>query len=281
MKKLGWVICFVMVVCSGAFAAEPAKVPIFPGEVEYGKLTVYSDVLGADIYVDAKFVGQDRATISNIPAGKHYVRVVKEEKTIQSGIVDVRVNEETIIVAKLEEELLSKYRKQNLIHAYFSYSALNHVGKKTGTSEISGDLGPFFGINFEGIFPIPLVDFNLILGFRYNLPASISSGGVKLTDMTISGPYGNISKRIVDRLLGNRNLSLDIGGGLNYSFYSGELMSITGSLGYQAYAELALKSENQFIVGRAGYLTYNGRGSNQYNFSNTGYFVSAGVAYQL
>jgi len=265
-----------------AFPAFAANGQTTRADAVYGKLTVYSDVFGSDIYVDAKFVGQDRAMISSLPVGKHYVRVVKDEKTIQSGLVDVREGEETIIVAKpAEEELLSKFKKQNLIHAYLSYSMLNHTGSKTGSPEITGDLAPLFGVNFEAVFPIPFLDLNTILGFRYNLPASIRSGGVKLTDMTISGPYGNISKRIIDRFMGRRNVNLDIGAGLNYSYYSGEMISITGGLGYQLYAELSFKGEMQLTVLRAGYLVNTGRGSNQYNFSNSGYFVSGGIAYQL
>lgn len=276
-----WFVFFIFVFLFLVFPCQGAKAPAFKEDAGYGKLTVYSDVQGSDIYVDAKFVGQDRATISNIPVGKHYVRVVKDDKTIQSGLVDVKEGEETIIVAKLEEELLSKFRKPNLIHIYLSGSNLNHIGRKSGTSEVTGDLAPFYGINVEGIFPVPVLDFNAVVGFRYNLPAAMSAGGVKVTDLTISGPYVNLSKKVIDRLLGNRNLSLGVGGGLNYSFYSGELMSITGTLGYQAYAELAFAGETQLTLFRAGYLVNLGKGSNQYNFTNSGYFISCGLAYKL
>lgn len=277
-----WFVFFIFIFLFLVFACEAAKAPALKEDIAYGKLTVYSDIQGSDIFVDAKFVGQDRATISNIPVGKHYVRVVKEDRTIQSGLVDVKEGEETIIVAKpAEEELLSRFRKPNLIHVYMSYSSLNHTGNKAGSAEVSGELSPFYGVNFEGVFPVPLLDFDVILGFRYNLPAPIKAGGVKLTDMTISGPYGNVSKKIVDRLLGNRNLSFGIGGGINYSFYSGELISITGSLGYQLFAEVSLRGENQLTIFRAGYLVNTGKGSNQYNFTNSGYFVSGGIAYPL
>lgn len=54
--------------CLGASIAQ-FKPPMEMEQTTYGRLTIYSDVMGVDIYADA--------TISNIPAGKHYVRVVK------------------------------------------------------------------------------------------------------------------------------------------------------------------------------------------------------------
>jgi hypothetical protein len=125
------------------------------------------------------------------------------------------------------------------------------------------------------------MDMNVIFGFRYNLPAALSSGGTKITELTISGPYINISRRVVERLFGNKNLNLDLGGGANYSFYSGNLISITGSFGYQIYTELSMKTEAQILIGRFGYIRANGRGSNQYDFSNTGYYATAGLEYKL
>ena len=271
------VSCLLSVVSYSA-----AKIPAYNEDLAFGRLSVYSDVPGADIYVDAEFVGQDRATISSIPAGKHYVRVVKDEKSIQSGIVDVREGEETIIVAKpAEEELLSQFRKPNLIHLYVSYSGLSHIGRKSGTPEVSGDLAPFYGLNVEGRFPVPVFDVNLLLGFRYNLPAALSSAGVKVTDLTISGPYLEVSKKMIERVFGNRNLSLGLGGGFNYSFYSGDKISITGLLGYEFFTELLLVQDNQTVNFRGGYLLYNGRGSNEFIFTNSGIFFSGGVAYKL
>ena len=278
MRQAFFVACCLMSVIS--YAA--AKTPAYNEDTAFGRLSVYSDVPGADIYVDAKFVGQDRATVSNLPAGKHYVRVVKNEKSIQSGIVDVREGEETIIVAKpTEEELLSQFRKPNLIHLYASYSGVNYIGRKSGTAEVSGDMAPFYGLNVEGIFPIPVFDINLLLGFRYNLPATLSAAGAKVTDLTISGPYLDVSKKMLERVFGNRNLSLGLGGGFNYSFYSGQGLSITGQLGYGFYGELALAQENQTLNFRGGYLFNTGNGSNGFVFTNSGIFFSGGVAYKL
>jgi hypothetical protein len=271
------VICLVFGIFIFGFSAEAAKAPAFQGG--YGKLTVFSDVLGSDIYVDAKFVGQDRATISNIPEGKHYVRVVKGEKTIQSGLVDVREGEETIIVAKsTEEEFLSNIKKPNHVLLFGSVTKVGYSEtSSSGTSNLVYQ--PQFGVGTEVKFVIPVVDINLDLGFFLNYPSTIVPGTTE-AQMAISSPYVCVGKDIFK----NGPLKISAGVGLNYGIFNPggkTLISIASRLGYIGYIEtFRALEDNQKLVAKGGYILYIGKGSVG-DITSAGYFFQAGMAYQL
>lgn len=251
-----------------------------PGQTAYGKLTIYSDIQETDIYVDAKFVGQDRATISNIPVGKHYVRVNKDDKTIQSGIVEVREGEETIIVAKPEEELLAKIRKPNHV---LMFGGLTSVGY-TETNPNGVFTLPYraqYGVGTEVKFAIPMLDVNVDLGFTLNYPSIISSGTMEV-QMAISSPYVCLGKDLLK--IGPYKISA--GAGFNYGIFnpgSGTRVGISSRLGYLAYLEgMRQMMDNQKMVVKAGYVSYSGGlTSITGDVSSAGYFIQAGVAYQL
>lgn len=259
-----------------------AKAPAFKEEVGYGKLTVYSDIQGSDIYVDAKFVGQDRATISNIPVGKHYVRVVKDDKTIQSGLVDVKEGEETIIVAKLEEELLSRIRKPNHVLLFGSMTAVGY-GEVNPGGTFNLSYRPQYGVGTEVKFVVPVVDVNVDLGFFLNYPSVIISGTTE-AQMAISSPYVCVGKD----LFRSGPLKLSAGAGLNYGIFNpggGTLISIASRMGYLGYVE-AIRSfgESQKLALKAGYVSYSGKSSTTAgpgDVTCAGYFLLIGAAYQL
>ena len=156
---------------------------------------------------------------------------------------------------------------------------LSYSVRTPANVDIPASIDPLYGINFEGIFPIS--DFDVNIGFRFNLPSNVSSPEGKVTEATISGPYINISKKVASGLFGNRNLDLSLGGGANFSFYSGQLISIIGSYGYQFYGELLLKTDAQNYMFRLGYMLNNGRGSNLNSYHNAGYFLTGGLVYKL
>jgi hypothetical protein len=279
MKKIAFVALMIAGLAGLTWAAGA---PAFAGATEYGKLTVYSDVLGADIYVDAKFVGQDRATISNIPVGKHYVRVVKEEKEIKTGIVEVKDGEETIIVAKQSEELLSRSRKPNYV---LLFGTVTNVGysetNPSGTYNLT--YRPQFGVGTELKVAIPVVDVNLDLGFFLNYPSAIISGSAE-AQMAITSPYISLGKD----LFKSGPTKVSVGAGLNYGIFNpggGTQISIASRLGYQLYLEMFRTLwENQKLVVKAGYITYNGRSATVVgagDVSCSGLFLQTGLAYQL
>jgi hypothetical protein len=261
-----------------------ASAPAFAGATEYGKLTVYSDVPGSDIYVDAKFVGQDRATISNIPIGKHYVRVVKDDRDIKTGIVDVREGEETIIVAKPDENLLSKMRKPNRVALFGAITGAGYsfpAGIVPGTT--SFDLKPQYGIGAELKYPVPVIDVNIDLGFILGMPSTLhfyDSGAWYDGQLSISSPYICLSKELLKR----GSVRLSLGGGFNYALYTpggGLQLSTEPRLGYTAYIEGTQSTDmGQQILVKLGYVSYAGK-VGVTDITSAGYFVQAGMAYQL
>jgi hypothetical protein len=272
-------IAIICLLVGLALPGLAAKAPTFNPDAAYGKLTVYSDVSGADIYVDAKYVGQDRATISSIPAGKHYVRVVKDDKNIQNGIVEVREAEETIIVAKPDEELLSKIRKPNHVLIFGSATSVGY-SETTGTSTYNLTYRPQYGVGTEVKFVLPVVDVNLDLGFFLNYPAAIVLGSSE-AQMAITSPYLAVGKD----LFRSGPLKVSAGLGLNYAVFTpggGTLISISSRLGYLAYVEaLRQIAEGQKLAVKAGYVSYNGRSAVPGDVTCAGYFVQMGMAYQL
>ncbi|MBN2058741.1 MAG: PEGA domain-containing protein [Candidatus Saganbacteria bacterium] len=249
--------------------------------ITYGKLTVFSDVSGVDIYVDAKFVGQDRATISNIPTGKHYVRVAKGNETIKSGIVSVQEGEETIIVAKpSEEELLAQRRKPNSV---FFYGSMTGVGysEKLATGTVNLNYKPQYGFGAEVQFPVPVFNFRIDLGFNQNYPSVISTSATQEANMAISTPYLNVSRNLFD--LGG--MKLNGGLGLNYGIFSPgykTLITIASRLGYQAFIEANLGSgKSQAYMVRLGYVSFAGESAGNRDVTSSGYYLQAGAAYQL
>lgn len=260
-----------------------AKAQPFADDGEYGKLTIFSDLPGSDIYVDAKFVGQDRAAISNIPVGKHYVRVVKEENTIQSGLVDVKEGEETIIVAKpTGDELLSKTRKPNHVLMFGNMSSVGYYEVNPGGT-YDYTYKPQYGVGTEIKFALPVVDLNIDLGFFLNYPSAIVTPSGE-AQMAISSPYVCVGKDIVKA----GPFKISAGAGFNYGIFNaggGTTISIASRLGYMAYIE-AMRNlgTSQKIAFKFGYLAYNGKSTTNVgagDVSCNGYFLQVGVAYPL
>lgn len=284
MKKLVLFLA-VSILISGLALAQYA--PPGGSDITYGKLTVYSDVVGTDIYVDAKFVGQDRATISNIPTGKHYVRVAKKEETIQSGIVTVKEGEETIVVAKqTEEQLLEKRRRPNhvLVFGCMTSVGYNEVNP-SGTYNLS--YRPQYGVGTEVKFALPLANINVDLGFFLNYPSLVVSTTGN-AQMAISSPYICVSREFLK--LGP--MKVNVGAGLNYGIFNpggGTAISIASRPGYLAYLEgLRLLEDGQKLLIKFGYITYIGKSSltinnvpQQGDVTSSGFFLQAGIAYQL
>jgi hypothetical protein len=283
MKKIVFVAFMIGCFASLAWGAEA---PAFAGATEYGKLTVYSDVAGADIYVDAKFVGQDRATISNIPVGKHYVRVVKDEREIQTGIVEVKEGQETIIVAKQSEELLSKMRRPNQVALLGSFSAVGYKFSPAVGGLSSFDYKPQLGIAAELKYPVPVIDVNIDLGFVLDVPSTLrfydlGTGTWNEGQVSLSSPYICLSKEV----LKSGPFRINLGGGFNYALYTpggGVQLSIEPRLGYQFYAEGARPlDQGQKILVKVGYASYAGKAAGVTDITSAGYYLQAGMAYQL
>ncbi len=278
----------VFLLCLSVSAAWGAAAPVFQGE--YGKLTIYSDVLGADIYVDAKFVGQDRATISNIPEGKHYVRVVKEENTIQSGLVDVRGGEETIIVAKqTEEELLARMRRPNYLVMFGGMTSVGYNISPAAWGLFSSlTYSPQYGVGAEIRYAVPVVDVNVHAGFVLNYPSTITFPTSTETGfvwqngkVSLSSPYICVSKEFLKA----GPLRISAGGGFNYALYNpgGSVqLSIEPRLGYEGFIEAFRQfGEGQQLVLKVGYANYSGKAAGVSDISSPGYFLRGGFAYQL
>jgi len=283
MRRL-FLFCLVLLLVSPCLAAKPKALG---ADAEFGKLTVFSDVIGSDIYVDAKFIGQDRATISNMPVGKHYVRVVKAERTIQSGLVDVKEGDETIIVAKpTEDELLANIRKPSHVLIFGSMTGVgyNEVNPN-GTYNLT--YRPQYGVGTEVKLAVPVVDVNIDLGFFLNYPSALIVGNAE-AQMAISSPYVCVTKEFLKA----GPFKLNAGGGLNYGIFNpggGTNISIASRIGYMAYIEgMRNITDNQKLDIKLGYAVYNGRSSVRVG-TTTGYgdvscaglFLTAGVAYQL
>jgi hypothetical protein len=262
--------------------SEAEKAPVFPGQIDYGKLTIYSDIQGSDIYVDAKFVGQDRAAISNIPEGKHYVRVVRNDVTIQSGLVDVKGGEETIIVAKPDVELSARMRKPNHVLIFGSMTSVGY-NEVNPSGNFSLNYKPQYGVGTEVKFAIPVIDINLDLGFFLNYP-SIITVGTGEAQMAISSPYICFGKD----LFRSSSLKISAGGGFNYGIFNpggGTQISIASRLGYIGYVEVfRAMAESQKLVVKGGYISYIGKSSTVAgpgDVTCSGYFLQVGMAYQL
>jgi len=272
-------VLFVLLLLAGMSAAQYAAPA--GGQQTYGKLTVYSDVMGADIYVDAKFVGQDRATISNIPTGKHYVRVVKGGETIQSGIVEVKEGEETIIVAKSKEEsLLEHVRKPNHVLFFMGLTDLEYR-EDIPTQTVQYSYKPQYGFGAEVQFNVPVFDFRIDLGFHQNYPSGISITATQEAQMAVSTPYLNVSRS----LFRTESIKFNGGVGINYGIFSPgykTLITIASRLGYQAFLEGALYSgQDQYYLVRAGIVNFAGESAYPGSVNCGGYYVLGGVAYQL
>lgn len=288
-------ILFLSLILLSKLALAQFEAPAAMEQTTFGRLTVYSDVSGVDIYVDGKYVGQDRATISNIPSGKHYVRVVKGEETIQSGIVTVREGEETIIVAKpSEEKLLEHMKRPTYVFFYGGYTDLNYnstvgPGQPAPAGTYSFEYKQQLGFGAEVQMPIPLTSFNVGFGFLQNYPGTITLSPSTEGQLAISTPYLNISTNILKTQL----VKINVGGGINYAIYSpgfGTFISIEGRLGYQLFIEAVRAGiDNPIYVLRLTYASYNGRGLGTSATGSTfpldinapGYHLQGGVAYQL
>ncbi|OGC09588.1 hypothetical protein A3F86_06295 [candidate division WOR-1 bacterium RIFCSPLOWO2_12_FULL_45_9] len=275
MKKL-IILLFVFTLFVGAAVAQDKG-----DEQVFGKLSVYSDVPDTDIYVDARYIGRDRASMSNISVGKHYVRVVKGEKSLLSGIVDVKEGEETVVVAKVEADSLEESRRKS--NYVFFFGGLTDLGYDEAIpgANISYDYKPQLGFGAEVNFNTKIFDSRIDLGFFQNYPAGIVISATQEAQMSVSTPYINISKNIFK----NKTVKVNAGGGLNFGIFSpGYRTSITiaSRPGYQAFIEATRSGgESHYFVVRLGYVKYAGESAFPGQVTSAGYYLQSGMAYEL
>ncbi|OGB88167.1 hypothetical protein A3J44_05200 [candidate division WOR-1 bacterium RIFCSPHIGHO2_02_FULL_45_12] len=284
MKKL-IILLFVFTLFVGAAVAQDKG-----DEQVFGKLSVYSDVPDTDIYVDARYIGRDRASMSNISVGKHYVRVVKGEKSLLSGIVDVKEGEETVVVAKVEADSLEESRRKS--NYVFFYGGITSVGFNLSRPDLANGVSSFpyssqYGIGMELQQTIPNMDVNFDAGFSLNLPSKMTFMSSEEAGwlwrqgyVAIAAPYVSLSKEIASLSL----FKINFGAGLNYAIYipgGGVAISLEPRLGYMVFLEGVRRFENErkFII-RTGFLNYAGAVSVQ-NVSSPGFYLQSGMAYEL
>ncbi|MEA3494284.1 MAG: PEGA domain-containing protein [Candidatus Margulisiibacteriota bacterium] len=278
MKKS--IIILSLIILFSGIATAQFGAPERLEQATYGKLTVYSDVLGSDIYVDAKFIGQDRASVTNIPTGKHYVRVVKDKKTIQSGIVRVQAGEETVIVAKSrEDQLEARQKKPNYVLFFGGLTDLGYNATVAGGT-ITYNYLPQLGFGAEVEFAVPNFDLRADVGFVQNYPSKITTNTGDAF-MAISSPYLNLSKNLIK----TTTFKINAGGGVNYAIFSPgyqTLITVSSKIGYQVFIEAVRSSgENRKLVFRIGYASYNGLSADPADINTSGIYARGGVGYQL
>jgi len=177
-------------------------------------------------------------------------------------------------------------RKPNQVALLGSYTAVGYGLSQAVSGFSSFDYRPQLGIGAELKYPVPVIDVNIDLGFVLNLPSilrfyDVTSATWNDGKVSLSSPYICLSKELIK----SGPLRISLGGGFNYALYTpgGSVqLSIEPRLGYQFYAEgMRTIDQGQKMLIKLGYASYAGKAAGVTDITSAGYYIQAGLVYQL
>jgi hypothetical protein len=82
-----------------------------------GTIKIFSELKETSVYLDEVLKGNDIMTLDNVPAGSHYLKVVKDEVIIYGELIEVKAGQTTTVLVKdtkeIQDKLLAgKYQEQ-------------------------------------------------------------------------------------------------------------------------------------------------------------------------
>jgi len=165
----------VLVEASGAAAQPAAATTGQPGAASSAKgtgtLNIFSEFTGTSVYLNENKQGDDIKVINSVPAGNHYLKIMKEGVSIFGELVTVNAGQTTTVLVKndgqaAEKILESKTKEREEFNSKkldVIYSS-NSVSTTSGTSTLFPGYYGYYGFSNSTTNTEQIADFKIIKG---------------------------------------------------------------------------------------------------------------------
>jgi len=121
---------------------QAVETPQAPSTPKVGTLNIFSEFTGTSIYLDEAKQGDDIKTINGIPAGNHYLKVIKDGVSIFADLITITDGQTTTVLVKNTNQVQQKMLQSKAaeIQEYKSKKldiimSQNYVTQTTGTTK--------------------------------------------------------------------------------------------------------------------------------------------------
>ncbi len=151
-----------------ATAAQPSPATSAKGT---GTLNIFSEFTGTSVYLNENKQGDDIKVINSVPAGNHYLKIMKEGVSIFGELVTVNAGQTTTVLVKndgqaAEKILESKTKEREEFNSKkldVIYSS-NSVSTTSGTSTLFPGYYGYYGFSNSTTNTEQIADFKIIKG---------------------------------------------------------------------------------------------------------------------
>lgn len=151
-----------------ATAAQPSPATSAKGT---GTLNIFSEFTGTSVYLNENKQGDDIKVINSVPAGNHYLKIMKEGVSIFGELVTVNAGQTTTVLVKNDgqaaEKILESKTKEReefnskKLDVIFSS---NSVSTTSGTSTLFPGYYGYYGFSNSTTNTEQIADFKIIKG---------------------------------------------------------------------------------------------------------------------
>jgi hypothetical protein len=150
---------------------KPAEAQPVQSSGKTGTLNIFSELTGTSVYLDENKQGDDIKQINTVPAGSHYLKVMKDGVSIFGELVTINEGQTTTVLVKndgqvaekiMESKVKERQEYQNSkIDVLFSSNSLS---KTSGSSTLFPGYYGYFGYSNSATTTTQIADFKIIKG---------------------------------------------------------------------------------------------------------------------
>ena len=136
-----------------------------------GTLNIFSEFTGISVYIDDKKQGDDVKTINSIPAGNHYLKIMKDGVSIFGELIAINPGQTTTVLVKNEGQVAekimeskSKEREEYQGKKIDVIYATNSVSTTQGASTLFPGFYGYYGYSSSVTNTSQISDFKIIQG---------------------------------------------------------------------------------------------------------------------
>lgn len=165
----------VLVEVSGAASQPAATRPAQQGAVASaqgtGTLNIFSEITGTSVYLNESKQGDDIKVINSVPAGNHYLKIMKDGVSVFGELVTVNAGQTTTVLVKndgqVAEKILESKTKERQEYNSKKLDVIfssNSVSTTSGTSTLFPGYYGYYGFSNSTTNTEQIADFKIIKG---------------------------------------------------------------------------------------------------------------------
>jgi hypothetical protein len=150
---------------------KPAEANPVQSTGKTGTLNIFSELTGINVYLDENKQGDDIKQINAVPAGSHYLKVMKDGVSIFGELITINEGQTTTVLVKNDGQVAEKIMESkvkerqeyqnNKIDVLFSSNSLSRT---SGSSTLFPGYYGYYGYSNSATTTTQIADFKIIKG---------------------------------------------------------------------------------------------------------------------